>query len=101
MYPKSAWALLSIGLVHSHVFVGEPAPFQWDLQVTKLIMPMNGDPNYQGLEWGQQPFPCKGHHRDGIRKETHTITTWYTGSTVTFQYVSLNSNTLRRLTVYL
>ncbi|KAJ6280866.1 hypothetical protein J3E71DRAFT_360386 [Bipolaris maydis] len=92
MYLKSAWALIPIGLVRPHVFVGDPAPFQWDLQVTKLTMPMNGDKNYQGPEWGQQPFPCKGHHRDGTRKETYTTTTWYTGSRVTFQiYDSTNT----------
>jgi hypothetical protein len=50
MHVKSAWALVPIALVSPHVFVGEPAPFQWDLQVGKLIMPMNGDPNYQGQE---------------------------------------------------
>jgi hypothetical protein len=90
MYRKYAWALVPIALVNSHAFVGQPAPFQWDLQVEKLIMPMNGDPNYEGLEWGQQPFPCKGHHRGSIPLEPQTI--WHAGSRVTFQYVSLNSN---------
>lgn len=94
MHLRYAWALIPIGLVRPHVFVGEPAPFQWDLQVTKLIMPMNGDSNYQGPDWGQQPFPCKGHHRNGTRKGVHA--TWYTGSRVTFQCVTLNSNTPRR-----
>jgi hypothetical protein len=89
MYVKSAWALVPIALVSPHVFVGEPAPFQCHLQVEKLIMPMNGDPNYQGPEWRQQPFPCKDHHRNSTRTEPQT--TWNAGSRVTFQYVSLNS----------
>jgi hypothetical protein len=99
MHVKSAWALVPIALVSPHVFVGKPAPFQWDLQVGKLIMPMNGDPNYQGQEWGQQPFPCKGHHRESTRTEPQI--TWHAGSRVTFQYVSLNPNAhWKRLTVY-
>jgi hypothetical protein len=93
------WALISTALVSPHVFVGEPAPFQWDLPVEKLIMPMNGDPNYQGPEWGQQPFPCKGHHRGSTPPEAQT--TWHVGSRVTFQYVSLNPSAhSKRLTAY-
>ncbi|CAN9198569.1 unnamed protein product [Alternaria alternata] len=84
------WALISTALVSPHVFVGEPAPFQWDLPVEKLIMPMNGDPNYQGPEWGQQPFPCKGHHRASTPSEPQT--TWHVGSRATFQiYDSTNT----------
>ncbi|CAN9183788.1 unnamed protein product [Alternaria alternata] len=83
-------ALISTALVSPHVFVGEPAPFQWDLPVEKLIMPMNGDPNYQGPEWGQQPFPCKGHHRASTPPEPQT--TWHVGSRATFQiYDSTNT----------
>ncbi|CAI9636439.1 unnamed protein product [Alternaria burnsii] len=84
------WALISTALVSPHVFVGEPAPFQWDLPVEKLIMPMNGDPNYQGPEWGQQPFPCKGHHRASTPPQPQT--TWHIGSKATFQiYDSTNT----------
>ncbi|KAF5843942.1 hypothetical protein GGP41_010755, partial [Bipolaris sorokiniana] len=90
MQIKSAWAFVLFAMVRSHVFVGKPAPFRWDSQVTKLIMPLNGDPNYQGPGWGQQPFPCKGYHRDVTYHEAHA--TWYTGSTVTFQvYDSTNT----------
>jgi hypothetical protein len=68
--------------------------------VEKLIMPMNGDPNYQGPEWGQQPFPCKGHHRSSTPPQPQT--TWHAGSRVTFQYVSLNPSAhSKRLTASL
>ncbi|KAF2844046.1 lytic polysaccharide monooxygenase [Plenodomus tracheiphilus IPT5] len=53
-------------------------------------MPMNGDPNYQGPQWGQQPFPCKGHHRNSTRTVPRTI--WHAGSRVTLQiYDSTNT----------
>lgn len=94
MQIKSTWTFVLFAIVRSHVFVGKPEPFHWDSQVTKLIMPLNGDPNYQGPGWGQQPFPCKGYHRDVTHHEAHA--TWYTGSTVTFQYVSSYSNNSRK-----
>jgi hypothetical protein len=68
---------------NGHVFVGYPAPFRWNLDIDKLIMPMNGDPNHRGSEWGQQPFPCKGFHTDAPHFEPQT--TWSAGSNVTFQ----------------
>ncbi|KAI1663550.1 Lytic polysaccharide monooxygenase [Pyrenophora tritici-repentis] len=53
-------------------------------------MLMNGDPNYDGLEWGQQPFLCKGHHKESTRTEPQI--TWHVGSRVTFQiYDSTNT----------
>lgn len=55
MYLVFFCALISTALVSPHVFIGEPAPFQWDLPVEKLIMPMNGDPNYEGPEWASNP----------------------------------------------
>jgi hypothetical protein len=62
-------------------------------------MPMNGDPHYQGAEWGQQPFPCKGHHRGSVHTEPQT--TWHAGSRVTFQYVTLNPSAhWKRLTAH-
>ncbi len=99
MHLTFSWALIPITLVSPHVFVGDPAPFQWDLPIEKLIMPMNGDPHYQGAEWGQQPFPCKGHHRGSVHTEPQT--TWHAGSRVTFQYVTLNPSAhWKRLTAH-
>ena len=70
-------------LINAHVFVGNPPPFRWDLEIDKLIMPLNGDPNHEGPEWGQQPFPCKGYHRDG--HDMRPQVTWYSGQEATFQ----------------
>ncbi|KAJ6280811.1 lytic polysaccharide monooxygenase [Bipolaris maydis] len=72
MTTKSAWAFVLILMVRSHVFVA------------KLIMLLNGDLNYHGPGWGQQPFPCKGYYRDVTHHEAHI--TWYTGSMASFSY---------------
>jgi hypothetical protein len=83
MYFNLVLVLCLVVETNAHVFIGRPAPFKWNLDITKLIMPMNGDPNYQGPEWGQQPFPCKGYHKDATYPEPQT--TWYAGGNVTFQ----------------
>ena len=64
---------------NAHVFVGNPLPYQWDLDIDRLIMPMNGDPNHQ---WGQQPFPCKGHH---LGNSSMPLVRWRPGDEVTIQ----------------
>lgn len=69
--------------VLAHVFMGNPATFRWTNEIDKLIMPMNGDPNHQGKEWGQQPFPCKGYHVDLAQTEPAVV--WNAGDTVTIQ----------------
>ena len=69
----------------AHVFVGDPPPVDWSIEIDKLIMPMNGDPNHYGAEWGQQKFPCKGHLINAAAEEPHI--TWRAGEDVTFQSV--------------
>lgn len=70
-------------VVSAHVFMGNPAPLQWNIEIDKLVMPMNGDPNHLAPAWGQQPFPCKGHHHTASYAQPQT--TWHTGTNVTFQ----------------
>lgn len=76
--------MLMISLtVESHVFMGSPAPFGWDINIDRLVMPMNGDPNHQGAGWNQQPFPCKNLHRTAPHAQPKV--TWHAGENVTFQ----------------
>lgn len=70
-------------IASAHVFMGNPAPLQWNIEIDKLVMPMNGDPNHLGPAWGQQLFPCKGHHHNISHVPPQT--TWHTGTNVTFQ----------------
>lgn len=79
--------------VSAHVFVGDPPPIDWSIEIDKLIMPMNGDPNHYGPEWGQQKFPCKGHPIKAAAGESRV--TWRAGEDVTFQ--SVQSSTHRSL----
>ncbi|OAL56154.1 hypothetical protein IQ07DRAFT_660626 [Pyrenochaeta sp. DS3sAY3a] len=93
MHMKTLIFLYLAARVESHVFVGNPAPVQWNLDIDKLIMPMNGDPNHLGPEWRQQPFPCKNHHKH-VLEENYT-TTWYAGMNATLQiFDSTNSSGL-------
>ena len=72
--------------VSPHAFVGNPPPIDWSIDIDKLIMPMNGDPNHYGPEWGQQKFPCKGLHSRAALEEPQV--TWRAGEDVTFKSVS-------------
>ena len=69
--------------ISAHVFMGNPAPLQWNIEIDKLVMPMNGDPNHPEPGWGQQPFPCKGYHN--ITTHVPPQTTWNKGTDVTIQ----------------
>ena len=80
-------ALLSIfHLTQSHLFMGNPPPFRWSefTDTTQLVMPMNGIGIY-----GQQPFPCKGHHIGNNEAADEPGVTWQAGQNVIFQYGKL------------
>jgi hypothetical protein len=76
---------LFIDPLWAHLFMGNPPTFRWGVEIDKLIMPLNGDENHQGLGWGQQPFPCKGFHRDS--PQTNSQVQWKAGELVTIQLV--------------
>lgn len=65
-----------------HLFMGNPSPFRWrTVPIDELIMPVNGEyPTY-----GQQPFPCKGHHVDINTVAGAPVATWTAGQNVTIQ----------------
>jgi hypothetical protein len=68
--------------VHCHVFMGNPPPFRWgEVSIDELIMPMNGLPGV----YGQQPFPCKGHHLAIDGPEGSPRATWTAGQKATIQ----------------
>jgi hypothetical protein len=78
--------LLSLGIfgeVYGHLFVGNPPPFRADQDITRLIMPLNGDPNVSPLI-SQQPFLYKGHHQDLDSLGSVPVTEWYASQTITF-----------------
>lgn len=84
---KSLFSLVNCSLLYlasAHVFVGNPFPFHGSDVIDKLIMPMNGDSTHHpGPDWKQQPFPCKGFHKNA--SQIIPDTTWRTGTNVTFQ----------------
>lgn len=68
--------------VASHLFMGNPPPFRWETApIEQLVMPLNGD----YLSYGQQPFPCKGHHVDITTDSGAPVATWVAGQNVTIQ----------------
>jgi hypothetical protein len=72
------------GLVRSHLFMGNPPPFRWSevTDIGELVMPLNGASGF-----GQQPFPCKGHHMDINGPSGQPRVTWKAGELVTVQWV--------------
>lgn len=78
------WVLTLCWQVRCHLFVGNPPPFRAHEDISQLIMPLNGDPN-EGF--GQQPFPCKGHHIDLDGPKGQPVAEWRAGQNVTFSYV--------------
>lgn len=66
--------------VYGHLFVGKPPPFRAQDDITRLIMPLNGDGN-ASPPIGQQPFPCKGYH---VGLDGAAVAQWNAGQSVTF-----------------
>jgi hypothetical protein len=85
MYWKIITLLVSMiyGGVHGHLFVGNPPPFRANEDISLLIMPLNGDP-HENSPVGQQPFPCKGYHKDLDGPGGKPVAQWKPGQSVTF-----------------
>jgi len=65
-----------------HLFMGSPPPFRWTTApIEELVMPLNGDYSL----YGQQPFPCKGHHVDIKTEAGGPTAIWSAGQNVTIQ----------------
>ncbi|EON65846.1 hypothetical protein W97_05088 [Coniosporium apollinis CBS 100218] len=80
-----------LGLAQSHMFMGNPPPFRWrEVQdIEELGMPLNGFPG----RYGQQPFPCKGHHLDIDGPGGIPGATWRAGELVTIQLFDSTNTT--------
>jgi hypothetical protein len=78
--------VLPFGGVYGHLFVGYPAPFRADQDISLLIMPLNGDLTATPPV-GQMPFPCKGYHVDLHGPSGESVAKWKAGQDVTFSYV--------------
>ncbi len=74
------WLIILQWPVRSHLFVDYPAPFQAHEDISQLIMPLNED-SY--LRIGQQPFPCKDHHKDLEGSGGQPVVEWKSGQKVT------------------